>query len=247
MGDAPTAEQKALAIARFEAMRGTLERIDDNWRLTVRRVNEGGAIKLMSKDLVDVVEFVHQEWAPGYVEQRRSVYERASRFNVAEVTTSPDELVGVDAVAPAKLNVFAHFFDLLTEIHDDNAYLRVWFYAMQPTQWCIESREMATIRAPSLVKLCHRTDAWMHKHYVNERSSILETARELDLVGPSPPEQDPSADVLPVVVMPGSTSAPEAPRDPEPPGITPRTLVVTAVVAMTIGMVVGALAAAWLG
>jgi hypothetical protein len=108
MGDAPTAEAKALAIARLEAMRGTLECVDNsNWRLIVRRVSAGGAIKLMSEDL----DGVHQEWVPGYVEHRRSVYERASRFNVAEVTASPEGFGGVVRRVPVpevRARVAAH-------------------------------------------------------------------------------------------------------------------------------------------
>jgi len=250
MTDAPSPKIKALAVARLEAMKGALvyDRMTGSlegpvslWTCSVRS-NGGSIFKRSGEDVVETIDRVHADWIPCHAEERRNIVARAARFNVAEVAPTEDTFTGIHEVPPGKTAVYAHFYDTLVTLRGEHP--RLVYKKMTPMEWQLEVKAGTVIRGPNLKKLCNRLDAFMHKHFLDQREEILRAAKEAGLLEKLR-EDGEDEDVgeqpeKPVVVAPS--------RPSEQEGAEPRMLplfwalvscAITLLAGILIGMMVG--------
>lgn len=203
---------KALAVAQLDAMKGELSyTVKDKhlgWLLRVR-TRDGSLFQRHCKSLASVVRDVHEDWAPHHAREREELVARAAKFNVADVASQKPEFTGIREVPEKYVSVYAHFYDTLISLQDKNPEL-LFNRSEPPVRWVLKMKEHEDIAAPTLRRMCSRLDAFMHKHFLDQRQEILTAAKEAGLVAPEEGSSDEGEEDLPVVLMPDPKPRPDA-------------------------------------
>lgn len=205
----PCRDDKALAMARLEVMKGELrytpvEMGGAGWEAIVEDPSGAAILKIAdSHDVGAAIHRVYALWLPEQTALFRSLSARAAKFKVALGGTEL-EFKGVDEVPADRVVVYAHLYDSLSDLKYEAPHLRYSGLA-----WHL-SLGADVVEAPNLRKISHRLDALQHKRCDEERESILKGAEEAPLPAKHPmlasaksegewhPESVPELDRMPV-------------------------------------------------